>query len=162
VPRLCVAGWGSRSGPSPSTPLVVGASFREAVIARLLADTTLTAIVGTRVTPVRRPQRGPLPALVVTITSAPRGQNLLGPDGTVKAQVMFEAFALTQATASKIINAVRLDFNGFTGLLSAQVSIMETHLDDESDSYVAANDGSDAGTYVLSLDFTIRFREATT
>jgi len=56
--------------------------MEEALIAKLLADAGVSALVGTRIYPGVRPQAGPLPAIVFNLISAtPSYSDVEGRDG---------------------------------------------------------------------------------
>jgi hypothetical protein len=65
----------------------------QAIIARLEADAAVTALVGTRIYWLVRPQGSPLPALVLQIISEERTQHLKGFNDAFEARVQVAAQA---------------------------------------------------------------------
>ena len=72
---------------------------------RLLADATVAAAVGTRVSWVDRPQTSALPAIVLQTISDPRPAHLQGYDGARMTRVQMDVFASSYGSALTIARA---------------------------------------------------------
>lgn len=136
------------------------ADLRRALVAAALADAPLAALVGTRVYPLRIPQKvAARPCLVYQVLSEPRVHTLDGPAGVASATVKLAAADATLAGALAVADLVR-GFDGFTGLLSGSLFVQETVLYDEQDLYDEPADGSDAGSYWCVQFYRLRYEEA--
>ncbi|KFG90734.1 hypothetical protein BV98_001446 [Sphingobium herbicidovorans NBRC 16415] len=76
------------------------------LIARLLADAGLAALIGNRVTPVSRVQGEALPALTLTKVAPGRAYTFSGADGTHGTLMQFDAWALSAAAAKAVATAL--------------------------------------------------------
>ena len=79
--------------------------MEEALRARLLAATTLAALVGERVDWIERPQGDGLPALTLQLIGAGVAYTHDGPDGLEGAQVQFDAWGATYKQARDVAKA---------------------------------------------------------
>lgn len=77
-----------------------------ALRARLLANPAVSAIAGTRVDWVQRPQRSAYPAVVLQIVSAARPQHMSGLTSFRRSRVQIDCFATTQKQAVELCEAV--------------------------------------------------------
>lgn len=76
--------------------------MEEALRARLLANTAIAAIVGTKVTWGDRPQGKDLPALVLLLVVPGRDYTHQGADGLTGARVQIEAYGKTALQAVQL------------------------------------------------------------
>ncbi len=81
----------------------------------LLGNTNIATLVGTRVYPLRLPQKAVMPAIVLTRVSEMNAAHLRGPDVLTKARIQVDAWAQTfdAAVALGTLCAQRLD--GYQG-----------------------------------------------
>lgn len=80
--------------------------FATALRARLIADAGVSALVGTRIFPMIRPQDSALPAVRYQVISDPRPEHLKGYDGARSSRVQYDCFAETYLGARALANAV--------------------------------------------------------
>lgn len=80
--------------------------FQTGVRARLLANSTVSAIVGTRVDWMARPQNAALPAISLQTVSDSRPDHLKGFDGARETRVQCDCWAATYAAALALARAV--------------------------------------------------------
>ena len=80
--------------------------WQAALRARLLADTTTGALVGTRITWVSRPQTKTLPAITLQTIDDQRPQHLKGFDGMLPCTVQIDCWSAKHAEASTLAEAV--------------------------------------------------------
>lgn len=90
-------------------------SIGDSLIAYLLADSTITALVGQRVYPVRFPEKAPMPAVVVTRISGARIGNLRTPASLARPRFQVDAWATSLAGATALGRRCRLRLEGFSG-----------------------------------------------
>src|SRR5688500_1096601 len=117
--------------------------MEEALIARLLADSGVAAIVTTRVFPGARPQGSPLPALVMNRIS---GGPLYADDGEVglqQARIQVDCWAETYAGAKLLARAVTVSLSAFEGTVGA-TTFEFIELENERD---LREGGGNAATY---------------
>lgn len=79
--------------------------FQSGVRARLLANSTVSGIVGSRVDWVTRPQKAALPAISLQTVSDPRPDHLKGVDGARATRVQCDCWAVTYASAMTLARA---------------------------------------------------------
>lgn len=92
--------------------------MEEALIARLLATTGVSALVGSRVYPGSVPQGATMPAVVVNVIS---GGPLYADDGEVgldNTRVQIDCWATTYSSAKTVARAVRDSLSAFVGTVS--------------------------------------------
>ena len=93
--------------------------MEEAIIARLLADSGVAAIVGTRVFPGSRPQNAALPSAVLNRIS---GGPLYADDGEVgleQGRIQVDCWAETYTGAKLLARAVTACLSAFDGTVGA-------------------------------------------
>lgn len=134
------------------------ATLKEALITALKAESTITALVGSRVFP-NHPARGALrPCLVVLVASDVRGQSVGGHTPQRIARVLLDCQAATDATAESIARALDsyLPTLGQTTIsgLSVKTCIQQS----ESDTYTQPGTGGDVGVYSRVLDYRFDYR----
>jgi len=123
--------------------------MEEALIAVLLADTALAALVGNSVFPVARPQGSTLPAIVLhRIGSAPLNADD-GEVGLENARMQIDCWARTYTEAKHTAHAVMLRLSGFEG--GAHGTVLQSIERDLREG------GGNAAAYLFraSLDFII-------
>jgi hypothetical protein len=137
-----------------------GTGFEAALVARLKADTALSAIVGARIYPLVIPQKGSLPCLVYAIPSTDRARNLRGAAGIATARVLIDARATSYAVVKSLQEVLR-QYDGFSGTLAGNLIVLNTRMDDQGDEYEwPASTGTDVGTHHLTLTFHFKYRES--
>lgn len=136
--------------------------FRAALVAKLNGDVMLANLVGDRIWPQVRPQRGGGPSgLVWTVPSIDRDHDLDGPTGLATAYAEFTAYADDFVLCDQIGRRLRDLLDGFTGILGFGVEVTETLSDSDLDDWDTPVDGSDDGTYSIQVDYQITYREST-
>lgn len=152
--------WGGNTGII--TPPVPTISLREAMVAGLLADSGISALVGARVFPGVVPQNQVLPAIAWQIITIPRRVNLTlnKPATIVPARVQFSAVSKLLPDTMLVSEAIRQAFQGFTGPLTSNGPwIVETVLVDERDMNEDQKDGTGRAVFRTVLDYLFRYRE---
>ena len=91
--------------------MTIGAALRN----HLLADAQIAAIVGTRLFPLRLPQKVVLPAIVLTRISEVRYGHLRGNEALARPRYQVDCWATTHDGATALGTLVRQRLNGYTG-----------------------------------------------
>jgi uncharacterized protein DUF3168 len=132
--------------------------MEEALIAKLLADAGVAALVGTRVHPGARPQASTLPAIVCNAISANPSYSDDGEDGIAEARVQLDCWGATYSSAKTTARAVKAALSAFDGTVSA-VRFRYIALDLEHD---IQETGADSAAYPFrtSLDFLVVYDNA--
>jgi hypothetical protein len=114
-------------------------SIEDLLIKYLLADASVAALVGTRIYPLRLPQKVTLPAIVTTRISGVRIGNLHGIASAAEPRYQVDAWAVNQAGAHALGAAIRQALEAYVGtwtdgnsppVVSARVSVrFETERD---------------------------------
>jgi hypothetical protein len=91
--------------------------FEAGLYSLLAGEATISALVGTRVTPVRLPIGSPMPALTYRIIGG-ASEPTFESSGMQRVRVQFDAFGDTHLNAAALRDAVRKFLNGFRGPLS--------------------------------------------
>ena len=127
--------------------------MEEALIAKLLADAGVSALVGARVYPGMRPQAGLLPAVVFNMISKNPSYSDDGEDGITEARVQLDCWGATYTDAKKAARAVTAALSAFDGMMSG-VRFRYMTLDLEHD---MQETGANADSYPFrtSLDFIV-------
>lgn len=86
--------------------------MEEAVIAWLLSDPVLAALIGDRLTPGVRTQGAPLPALVFNLVSDLPDYSNDGETGLGQARIQLDAYGETYAQAKAVQRASRARISG--------------------------------------------------
>lgn len=86
--------------------------MEEQVIAQLLNDQAVSAIVGSRVFPGRRIQAGDLPAVVFQVISQMPGYDDQGEIGLTDSRIQIDCWAATYTEAKELSRAVTELFSG--------------------------------------------------
>ena len=84
--------------------------------AYLLAATSLTALVSSRIKWLLRPQGSGLPAITLQTASAPRGYTMRGREGLVGYLVQFDIWGSTYAQTQAVLAALLPVLDGMTTL----------------------------------------------
>lgn len=143
----------------------------QAVQILLLADAAISAIVGTRVHLAERPQKFPLPSIVVQVGSAAEQHHLRGRTGTVRGFVRATVLAGTYLAAQDLATAVRAALAGYSGTVivqDAQGIAQDLHIDsllhdDQTDIPTDHRDGAgQAMTHGVQIDFRYCNQKPTT
>lgn len=125
--------------------------LEEAIVTRLLADATVSAAVGTRVTPVARAQASALPAITYTTISAVPSYSDDGEDGIREDRMQIDCWGASYSTAKQLARAVVDSLSAFGGTVGS-LRIRYITLDIEHD---LQEGGGNAAEYLYrtSLDF---------
>jgi hypothetical protein len=127
--------------------------MEEALIARLLADSAVSGIAGTRVFPGSRAQGSALPAIVLNRIS---GAPLYADDGEVgleQARIQIDCWGETYGAAKLLARAVTASLSAFEGTVG-MTTFQFIELDLEQDLREGGGDAADH-PFRTSLDFLV-------
>jgi hypothetical protein len=125
----------------------------EAIIARLLGDAGVLALVSNRVFPVSRPQASTLPAVTVTRISGAPIMDDGGEAGLLDARIQIDCWGETYSSAKLLARAVLTSLSGFRGTVGA-TEFENVELDTERDSREGGGN-AEAYEFRTSLDFFV-------
>ena len=130
-------------------------SIEQGLVAHLLADSAVSAIVGTRVHPGAVPQGGTTPAIVYARASSDREVDMDGPSDFVQVRMRVDCWHTTYAGVKALADAVRVALNG-VGLASPKLlgaePVQLVYLDNDGD--LSEFDG-DERDYRVSQDWIV-------
>lgn len=86
--------------------------MEEALIALLLADDDVAALVGTRIYWLRRPQKSALPSVTLQTIGGPRTYHSEGADSIIAHRVQVDCWAATFTSAKAVARAVEAAVSG--------------------------------------------------
>lgn len=123
--------------------------MEEALVALLLNDSAVAAIVGKRVNWSQTPQGSAFPSVVLHRVSGGRDYNMGGPSGFVSSRVQVDCWALNYTDSVKLSRAVRSALSGYTA-----GDLQGAFIDSERQSVEKETDGAQR-YFRVSLDFII-------
>lgn len=85
----------------------------------ILADATISGLIGTRMYPLRLPQAPTLPAITYQWISGRHVQSMNDRSGLSGPRVQFTAWAATYLQAEAVFEALRKRLDGFSGMAGA-------------------------------------------
>lgn len=92
--------------------------MEEALVAYLLAGTSLAALVGTRIHWTRSPQGTASPRIVMYRISGLRDMRMAGPTGLVSSRIQCDCIGTTYASAKATARALESRLSGYSGTRS--------------------------------------------
>ena len=122
----------------------------EALIAKLLATSGITALVSSRIRPGMRAQTDAAPVIVVNTISGGRKYNMAGEANIREARVQIDCYATTWLAAKTIARAVILTLSG-VGFTQGAYTFQGSFLDAERDGF----EDADPKLFRTSLDFRV-------
>ena len=130
-------------------------SIEEGLVAELIADGAVSAIIGVKVHSDAIPQGGDLPAIVYSLTSSTREVDLDGPSDFVQSRLRVDCWHTSRSGSKTLASAVRAALNGI-GLASPKTlgsePVQLVYLDNESDLSSLEGDRRD---YRVSQDWIV-------
>jgi len=129
----------------------------ELIIARLLADVDVAALVGTRIRVDRLGQDTTFPAIRVTEITGDHPTNQAGASGLRDALVQVDIYATTPDGRRDLYLHVRDSLRGLAAAYAdhADLSIRSASITSDSKTYEKDSDGSDEGLFRQQTDWRI-------
>lgn len=135
--------------------------LRPGLRAYLLADAALSALVVTRVFPVKLPQGQLNPSVVYSRISGVGDHHMRGPSGLARPRIQIDCWAVSADLSSQLARLVKNRIDGFRGEMEFgsnspkdSLTVLGVFFDSERDFY---DDGNEM--YRVSQDYFIWFRE---
>ena len=130
--------------------------MRSGIVSLLANESTISAIVGSRIYISKAPQKAALPHIVITQMQSDEMGALDDTPGLRSLDFDIDCKDDRSVGAYDLGNAVRIFLDDFTGTAGSQ-TIKAVYLNDESTDYEAPTDGSDKGVHVTLIDVTIQY-----
>lgn len=139
-------------------------SFSQDLRTFILADGTISGIVGQKVHALRFPPFPAYPAIIFGIITGTRSHHFQGADGLASPRIQFDCYAITYLGAELLAEALRSRMDGFKGVMggSPGTVVHGIFFDSERDLYEDGADqgtGSGAGLYRRSVDYFVNYEE---
>ena len=119
---------------------------------KLASESSVTDLVGDRIRPDALVQNDTLPAIAYVESTSIHEHGLAGVEGTVTGTVEVGCFDSKRIGANNLAEKVRLALDCFRGSVGSDY-VKSILLTDRTKEYDIPVDGSDAGRYVVTLDF---------
>lgn len=131
----------------------------EAVLrSALVGNTSVTAMVGTRIYPLLAPKTAALPFITWRRSGVSREHTLAGPMGVPNVSVEMQSFAATYEDVREVADRVRLVLDGYGGTVN-NVEVKHVSLEQESDDFVQLAGGDLPPAYQVTQTFNVLWQE---
>lgn len=130
--------------------------MKSGLVSLLANESTISAIVSSRIYVSKAPQGATLPHIVITQIGAEANQTLDGTTGLRFVDFDIDCKDDRSVGAETLGDAVRVFIDDASGTAGSQ-TIKAVLLNDESTDYEPPVDGSDKGVHVVLLDVTIQY-----
>ena len=130
--------------------------IEEALVAYLTGYAGLSALIGTRLYPLRLPENPTYGAVTYHRISGPRVQSHSGPSGLAYPRFQFDCYATSYLGAKNVATQVRIALDGFKGTMggTSGVAVSSALSQNDRDFYDPAT-----RTWRVSTDFIIGHAE---
>lgn len=106
-------------------------SLQTAIFAYLSADAQLTALVNTRIYPVRLPEKATIPAITYRRVSTNREETYGGGTDTwVRARVQFNCWGRSETEAADVGTALLILLSGYDGDMGGELLVSSSTIDE--------------------------------
>ena len=126
--------------------------------AALVADATVSGLIGTKVFPLITPPETALPYVVWRRAGITRDQTLSAPMGVPTVTVEYQICGATYESARTVADAMRAVLDGYGGTAD-NTTVRQTSLDDESDELANLSGGPMPDTFVVRQSYQILWQE---
>lgn len=130
--------------------------MEEAVVAYLLANTTLAGLLGNRINWNTRPQGSQLPAIVLQRVSGTTDYTMDGPSGLKQSRVQIDCWAKTYGSSVAVSRAVKSALSGLRADLGS-TNIQGAFVDNERQSFEQGAGGEEF--HRVSIDLILNHLE---
>lgn len=132
----------------------------EAVLrSALIANATVSGLIGTRIYPVLAPAVAQLPLVTWRRSGIARSQTLGAPMGVPQVSVEYSIFAATYETAREIADAMRVTLDGYGGTVD-NTTVRQTSLENESDEFVQLQGSDLPAVYQITQSYDVWWQES--
>ena len=108
-------------------------SIEQALVAEILAESTITAIIADRIYPLLIPQDVTLPAIAYQVISGPVSYHHDGPDRYTIKRIQLTCQAQTYAAVKALVDAIKAHLSGYVGNLGSLSNVRGLFFDSEID-----------------------------
>lgn len=119
----------------------------------LMADDTISGLVGSRVYPNKLPENVAYPAIRYEQVSGVREYHLRGPSGRARPRISINAWATKYEDARGLADAIRRRLNGYAGTLG-ETEVGSIKLESEIDFFE-----DEVKVHRVAQDYMISFKE---
>ena len=130
--------------------------MRSGLVSLLAGESTISAIVGSRVYVSRAPQTAALPYIIITQISTDEFNTIDGTSGLRSVDFDIDCKSQRSVEAMTLGDAVRDFVKDYTGTAGSQ-TIKAVELNSETTDYEPPTDGSDSGIHTTLLDVSIQY-----
>jgi hypothetical protein len=122
----------------------------------LLAQSSITTLIGQRLYLSRIPLPGTYPCVSYRRVSGGHFHDLQGSRGYCEAAIEIEVWSDDSEEVESVGDAIRQKLQGFVGTMGS-TTVKRVTLDDEQDSFLPPIEGSDTGVHRTTFRYTIGF-----
>jgi len=126
----------------------------EALVTRLTSVAALTALVGSRISPLRAPENEPVPYVVYQRIAGTREQAFGADPGLTRARFQVSAWDASYSGVKAVQDQLRLALERWRGTVSG-VEVLDTFIESDLDDHEPEPE-----RYGSMLDITVIYREA--
>lgn len=131
----------------------------EAVLrSALVANATVSGLIGTRVYPVLAPATASLPLVTWRRSGIQREQTLVAPMGVPRVTVEYSIYGATYEQAREVADAMRAVLDGYGGTAD-NTTVRQTSLEDESDDFVTLAGADMPPVYQVTQRYDVWWQE---
>jgi hypothetical protein len=127
------------------------------LVAKVVANAAVTALIVDRMSPLIVPQDENLPALSYQVIDTLHVESMGGSSGLAASRVQISAWSRTYLEAIDLAEKVRIAIHGYTGTMGSTQAVAILVLDGPRDGYEPAT-GSDVAIYRRDYDYQIHFK----
>jgi hypothetical protein len=136
-------------------------TIEQALFTHITTDSTIVALMGTRLFPNKIPQGQPLPAAEYQQNKGDREHDMEGAVGMVNSEYTVICYGESYSAAKELAEAVRKRLDGYSGIVGG-VTIDVMMLTDELDKPEFKPGTDILSRYGKQLTFTVWFKESVT
>lgn len=125
----------------------------------LVASTSVTSIVGSRIFPVLAPASAPLPFATWRRSNIQRQQHLSGPAGIPRVSIEYAIYAETYEQARDAADAFRRVLDGYGGT-SENTTVANTSLENEVDDFIVLQGSELPPVYQVTQTYDTNWLES--
>jgi hypothetical protein len=119
----------------------------------VLAQTEISALIGSRMYLQKAPQGASLPLIIFSLQRSSPNHHLRGYSGVTEDTIEIECQSYTDVGAKDLKEKVRKKLQGYRGVMGSTF-VNSCFITDESDHYTDRSDASDKGIFIALLEFT--------
>lgn len=124
----------------------------------LLADSSISSTVGTRVYPLVLPMNTDFPAIMYTVLNTRSDSHLEGTTGVAESIVQLDGYGQNYSSLLSLMELVRLEIQSIRGVYDS-VFVNSIDLDSCYDIFDRPEDGSDLGLYRVVQTYNCFYQE---